>query len=180
MTPQHTTRDVAKAMYANYLKRAEECQRAAQHSFGAQEWNAATINAIHASIAAVDALCVYFLGKRHAGDSHNVAVVLFKTLPLEHDWPGWWAKMEMFGPSLTGDVLMLAYANDEAVRLTRETGFAHYFSRSRQRLWKKGETSGDYLRIDEIRINCEQNSLLFLVTPEGKSSSTAMQTVTSG
>ena len=83
MTPRHSTRDVPKALYVNYLKRAEECHRAARHSFDAQEWNAATINAIHASIAAVDALCVYYLGKRNASDSHNVAVALFKSIPLD-------------------------------------------------------------------------------------------------
>lgn len=83
MTSRHMTRDVAKALYANYLKRAEECHHAAQHSFAGQEWNAATINVIHASIAAVDALCVYYLGKRNAGESHNEAVALFKALPLD-------------------------------------------------------------------------------------------------
>lgn len=83
MAPRHITRDVAKALYANYLKRAEECHHAAQRSFSGQEWNAATINAIHACIAAVDALCVYYLGKRNAGDSHNEAVALFKSLPLD-------------------------------------------------------------------------------------------------
>jgi len=74
---------VAKALYVNYLKRAEECYHAAGHSFAEQEWNAATINAIHASIAAVDALCVYYLGKRNASDSHNGAVALLKSLPLD-------------------------------------------------------------------------------------------------
>jgi len=77
MTPQLKTRDVDKHLYANYLKRAEECFHAAINSFTAQEWNAATINAIHACIAGCDAMCVYFLGKRHAGESHNEAPALF-------------------------------------------------------------------------------------------------------
>jgi phosphoribosyl-AMP cyclohydrolase len=70
--------------------------------------------------------------------------------------------------SRTKDVLILAYINLKAFEETLRSGYATFFSRSRQEIWKKGETSGDYLRIDEIRINCEQNSLLFLVTPEGK------------
>lgn len=74
------TRDVQKSLYGNYLKRADECLHAARHSFNNQEWNAATINAIHCSIAACDAICVYFLGKRYAGDSHNETVTLFKTI----------------------------------------------------------------------------------------------------
>jgi len=45
------------------------------------------------------------------------------------------------------EVLMMAYANDEAVRLTRETGFAHYYSRSRKKLWKKGEESGHFQKV---------------------------------
>ncbi len=80
MTPKFRTRDVAKSLYTNYLKRAEECFHAAKNSFAIQEWNAATINAIHSCIAACDAICVYFLGKRHAGETHNDAVNLFKTI----------------------------------------------------------------------------------------------------
>jgi phosphoribosyl-AMP cyclohydrolase len=69
---------------------------------------------------------------------------------------------------LTKEVLILSFANKEAFDETRRSGYATYWSRSRKELWKKGLTSGDMLRIEEIRINCEQNSLLFLVTPEGK------------
>ena len=68
----------------------------------------------------------------------------------------------------TGELLILAFVNREAFEETRRSGFATYWSRSRNELWKKGLTSGDMLKIDEIRINCEQNSLLFLVTPQGK------------
>ncbi len=66
------------------------------------------------------------------------------------------------------EVLILAFANKEAFEETIKSGYATYFSRSRNELWKKGLTSGDMLKIEEIRINCEQNSLLYLVTPLGK------------
>jgi phosphoribosyl-AMP cyclohydrolase len=68
----------------------------------------------------------------------------------------------------TKEVLILAFANKEAFEETVNSGYATYYSRSRKELWKKGMTSGDMLRIEEIRINCEQNSLLYMVTPMGK------------
>ena len=68
----------------------------------------------------------------------------------------------------TKEVLILSFVNRAAFEETRNSGYATYWSRSRNELWKKGLTSGDLLRINEIRINCEQNSLLYLVTPEGK------------
>lgn len=68
----------------------------------------------------------------------------------------------------TKDVLILAFANREAFEETRRSGLATFWSRSRNELWKKGLTSGDMLRVDEIRVNCEQNSLVYLVTPQGK------------
>ena len=80
MTAKFTTRDVQKSLYVNFLKRAEECLHAAQSSFSTQEWNASAINAIHACIAACDAMCVYFLGKRHAGEDHEEAANLFMTV----------------------------------------------------------------------------------------------------
>jgi len=70
--------------------------------------------------------------------------------------------------SATKAVLILSFVNKEAFDETRRSGYATYWSRSRNELWKKGLTSGDMLKIDEIRINCEQNSLLYLVTPQGK------------
>ena len=85
MTPKFKTRDADKSSYTNYLKRSEECFHAAKNSFETQEWNAATINAIHACIAGCDAMCVYFLGKRHAGESHNEAAALFKTIKAEDE-----------------------------------------------------------------------------------------------
>jgi len=67
----------------------------------------------------------------------------------------------------TREVLLLSFCNKEAFEETRRSGYATYYSRSRNELWKKGLTSGNMLRVEEIRINCEQNSLLFLVTPLG-------------
>ena len=66
------------------------------------------------------------------------------------------------------EVLVMAFVNSEALAQTRRSGYATFWSRSRQMLWTKGETSGNRLKIKEIRINCEQNSLLFLVDLEGK------------
>jgi phosphoribosyl-AMP cyclohydrolase len=67
----------------------------------------------------------------------------------------------------TGDVLMLAYMNREALERTFETGQAHFWSRSRQTLWRKGETSGHVQLVREIRVNCYENSLLLSVTQVG-------------
>ena len=68
----------------------------------------------------------------------------------------------------TKEVLILSFINREAWEETLRSGYATYWSRSRNELWKKGLTSGDMLRVEEIRINCEQNSFVFLVTPMGK------------
>jgi phosphoribosyl-AMP cyclohydrolase len=68
----------------------------------------------------------------------------------------------------TREVLILAYANEEALRYTLEHGVAAFWSTSRDELWVKGATSGDTLQIVEVRVNCEQNSLLYLVRPLGK------------
>jgi phosphoribosyl-AMP cyclohydrolase len=64
-------------------------------------------------------------------------------------------------------VLMLAHMNDEALRLTIETGVAHYWSRSRKSLWKKGETSGNLQMVDEIRVDCDQDAILLKVRVSG-------------
>jgi phosphoribosyl-ATP pyrophosphohydrolase/phosphoribosyl-AMP cyclohydrolase len=66
-----------------------------------------------------------------------------------------------------GRVLMLAYMDEEAERLTRETGEAWFWSRSRERLWKKGETSGNTLAVQEIRDDCDGDALLLHVIPAG-------------
>ena len=80
MISKSKTRDVPKSAYTNYLKKAEECFHAVEVALTSEEWNAAAINAIHCSICACDAMCVYFLGKRHSGESHNDAATLFKTI----------------------------------------------------------------------------------------------------
>lgn len=67
----------------------------------------------------------------------------------------------------TGEVLMLGYLNPEAVEETQRTGEVHFFSRSRNRLWKKGETSGHVLRLRELRLDCDADALLLLVEPVG-------------
>lgn len=65
------------------------------------------------------------------------------------------------------DVLMVAYANEQAVELTRSTGFAHYFSRSRRKMWKKGEESGHFQRVLRIRVDCDEDTLIYEVEQEG-------------
>jgi phosphoribosyl-AMP cyclohydrolase len=66
-----------------------------------------------------------------------------------------------------GQILMLAYMNAEALRLTLETGVAHYWSRSRLMLWRKGDTSGQVQKVTEIRTDCDQDALLLTVEPGG-------------
>jgi phosphoribosyl-AMP cyclohydrolase len=67
----------------------------------------------------------------------------------------------------TKDVLMVGYLNADALAKTRMTGEVHFFSRSRKRLWKKGETSGHVLRLRELRFDCDGDALLILVEPLG-------------
>lgn len=67
----------------------------------------------------------------------------------------------------TREVLMVAWMNEEALRLTLETGEAHFWSRSRQELWHKGATSGNVQRVREIRVDCDGDTLLLLVEPAG-------------
>ncbi len=67
----------------------------------------------------------------------------------------------------TRDVLMMAYANGEAVRLTRMTGFAHYYSRSRKKLWKKGEESGHFQKVVRILADCDEDCLMYEVEQTG-------------
>lgn len=67
----------------------------------------------------------------------------------------------------SGDVLMVAHMNAEALARTIETGQAHYFSRSRKKLWRKGETSGHVQRVTEMRIDCDQDAVWIKVVQEG-------------
>lgn len=68
----------------------------------------------------------------------------------------------------TGEVLIVGYANEQALQTARECGMATFWSTSRNELWIKGKTSSDFLKIEEIRVNCEQNSILYRVKPAGK------------
>lgn len=67
----------------------------------------------------------------------------------------------------SGILLMVAHMNDMAIRLTQETGQAHFWSRSRQAMWRKGETSGNGLTLVEMRVDCDQDALLLRVKPAG-------------
>ncbi len=67
----------------------------------------------------------------------------------------------------TNEVLMCAFMNKHALEKTIETGFAHYWSRSRQSLWKKGESSGHTQKVREIRVDCDQDAVLLRVEQEG-------------
>jgi phosphoribosyl-ATP pyrophosphohydrolase/phosphoribosyl-AMP cyclohydrolase len=76
----------------------------------------------------------------------------------------------------SGDVLMVAWANAEALARTAETGLAHFWSRRRQELWRKGETSGHGLRVVEARADCDRDTLLLVVDPEGPACHTGART----
>ena len=67
----------------------------------------------------------------------------------------------------TGEVLMVAFANGEALLKTLESGFAHYFSRSRGKIWKKGETSGNVQRVKRVLVDCDADTLIYEVEQEG-------------
>lgn len=82
------------------------------------------------------------------------------------------AKMDGLVPGIvqdarTGQVLMLGFLNDESWRKTKETGFVTFWSRTRQKLWMKGETSGNRLRIVDAATDCDQDAILFRVEVEG-------------
>ena len=68
----------------------------------------------------------------------------------------------------TGEVLMVAFMNEETLQLTRETGYTHFFSRSRNAIWRKGEQSGNVQEVRDIFVNCEENSLLIQVKQDGE------------
>lgn len=82
-----------------------------------------------------------------------------------------WAKSELLPvivqDSTTSEVLMMAYMNREALELSLSTRIAHYFSRSKQRLWKKGETSGHLQHIQRFLLDCDNDTLLIMVQQEG-------------
>jgi phosphoribosyl-AMP cyclohydrolase / phosphoribosyl-ATP pyrophosphohydrolase len=78
--------------------------------------------------------------------------------------------------SRSGDVLMVAYADRDALARTAESGLAHYFSRSRRTLWQKGETSGHIQRVREIRLDCDGDTILYRVEQEGPACHTGSRT----
>jgi phosphoribosyl-ATP pyrophosphohydrolase/phosphoribosyl-AMP cyclohydrolase len=69
--------------------------------------------------------------------------------------------------AITGELLMLAWMNREALGQTLQTGFAHFYSRSRKKLWKKGESSGNTLAVGDVRYDCDADALLVVVSPAG-------------
>jgi phosphoribosyl-ATP pyrophosphohydrolase/phosphoribosyl-AMP cyclohydrolase len=76
----------------------------------------------------------------------------------------------------SGDVLMVAYANREALDRTAQTGQAHFWSRRRGALWRKGETSGNEMRVREMRTDCDRDALLMVVDPAGPACHTGSRT----
>lgn len=76
---------------------------------------------------------------------------------------------------LTGEIRMLAHASEEAIRATMESGEGHFWSRSRRALWKKGETSGNVLRVHEVWADCDRDAVVYLVDPAGPSCHTGAQ-----
>lgn len=74
-----------------------------------------------------------------------------------------------------GEVLMVAWMNAESLRLTQESGYATFWSRSRQELWKKGATSGNLQRVREIWVDCDADTLLLKVDPAGPACHTGKQ-----
>ena len=96
-----------------------------------------------------------------------------------------WAKMKKNSdglvPAITQDyennqVLMMAYMNEEAFCLTCETGYMHYYSRSRDSLWKKGETSGHFQKVIEAYIDCDKDTLLYKIDQTGAACHTGNRT----
>ena len=78
--------------------------------------------------------------------------------------------------SRSGEVRMLGYVNREALKLTIDTGYMHFYSRSRQTLWKKGETSGNVLEVVEVRADCDGDTLLVRAIPHGPTCHTGEET----
>lgn len=75
----------------------------------------------------------------------------------------------------TGRVLMLAYMNSESFELTKHSGFCHFWSRSRQEIWKKGETSGNLLQAVSMELDCDSDSILIQAKPVGPSCHTGTE-----
>jgi phosphoribosyl-AMP cyclohydrolase len=89
------------------------------------------------------------------------------TLRLQPKWDAHGLVTGVVTDARSGELLMVAHLNEEALRLTIQTGEAHFWSRSRGRLWKKGESSGNLLRVVEARIDCDQDALWLRAEPAG-------------
>lgn len=76
----------------------------------------------------------------------------------------------------SGNVLMVAWMNEESLRLTCDTGEAHFWSRSRKKIWHKGETSGNVMHVREIVTDCDHDTLLLIAVPSGPACHTGSQT----
>ena len=76
----------------------------------------------------------------------------------------------------TGEVLMVAWMNERSLELTRETGQAHFWSRSRKELWRKGGTSGNIMHVIDIMVDCDADTLLLQVSPAGPACHTGEKT----
>lgn len=77
--------------------------------------------------------------------------------------------------SQSREVLVVAFMNEEAVALTRSSGRVHFWSRSRQSIWLKGETSGHFLNVEDILVDCDQDALVIYVRPDGPTCHTGMR-----
>ena len=82
----------------------------------------------------------------------------------------------VFQESSTKEVLMLAYVNEESLNQTLKTGFAHYWSRSRNKLWKKGESSGHVQKIVDVLVDCDNDTILYNVEQTGPACHTGTKT----
>lgn len=104
---------------------------------------------------------------------------------MKYDLHDMWARMKKNSDGLVpaicqdyenNQVLMMAYMNEEAFCLTCETGYMHYYSRSRNTLWKKGETSGHFQKVIEAYIDCDKDTLLYKIDQTGAACHTGNRT----
>jgi phosphoribosyl-AMP cyclohydrolase len=106
--------------------------------------------------------CLYFVTEIEMSDRENGSL-------LDPKWDANGLITAIVTDADSGDVLMLAHMNAQALDLTLSTRVAHFWSRSRRALWKKGESSGHYLDVAEVRIDCDQDALWLRCTPQGPS-----------
>ncbi len=102
--------------------------------------------------------------------------VIIQELPSEIKYDASGLIPAIVQDSETNDVLMMAYMNEESLRLTLEKGETHFWSRSRNKLWHKGATSGNIQNVVEVRVDCDADTLLIRVRPAGPACHTGNQT----